>query len=332
MKKALALISTGLDSLLAAAVVQHQGIEVEGVCFVMAFDNLARKAHSGGVEESVASLGIPVRVVDISGEFLPTLLHPAHGYGSGVNPCIDCHLFMLRKAHDMLAETGADFLVTGEVVGQRPMSQRRDTLAHMNKIMPFSDLVLRPLSARLLPPTLPEREGWVDREALYAISGRSRKQQMEMAKAFGFTSYSSPAGGCILTDPVFSRRLKRLFDIKGRDAVTLQDLQLLRIGRHFCLEDSTHIVVGRNEAENERLSDFFPHGWRFEPRDVPGPLVISDDVSGPAQVALAAAVTARYTSKSATGAPVAVVWRHGEEGGVVEAAPAAEKSLEKWRL
>lgn len=332
MKKALALISSGLDSLLAAAVVQRQGVEVEGVCFVMAFDNLAGKAQSGGVEESVAALHIPVRVVDISEAFLPTLLHPVHGYGSGVNPCIDCHMFMLEKAYSMLEETGSDFLVTGEVVGQRPMSQRRDTLAHMDKIMPFSDLVLRPLSALLLPPTLPEREGWVDRENLCAISGRSRKIQIEMAKEFGFSGYSSPAGGCILTDPVFSRRLKRLFDIKGRDAVTLQDLQLLRIGRHFCLQDSTHIVVGRNEEENGRLSDFFPHGWRFEPRDVPGPLVISDHIDDASQVERIAAVTARYTSKAANGAPVAVVWRHGSEEGVVETFPVDEAALEGWRL
>ncbi len=293
-KKAIALMSTGLDSLLAARIIQEQGVDVKGVCFVYQFDNLAQMQENGAIRELIEPLGIQADVIDISESFLPTLLDPPHGYGSGVNPCIDCHLFMLKTAYDMMRNQGFDFLVTGEVMGQRPMSQTKSTLLHMNKSLPFSSLIVRPLSAKLLPPTVPELNGWIKRDEMYDISGRSRKPQFALAEQLKIKRFVNPAGGCILTEPNFSRRAKILFKNRKKEEIAIEDLELLRYGRHFWINSTLHIIVGRDEKENAVLENFTKARTVFEPEDMAGPLVLAENINTEQDYLTAARLTARY--------------------------------------
>jgi len=323
-------MSTGLDSMLAALIVKHQGVDVEGICFTFQFDNLARKAEQGEVEKIGKRIGILIHTMDISEDFLPILLNPPHGYGSAFNPCIDCHLFMLKTAHTLLQQKEADFIVTGEVVGQRPMSQRHQIIRHMNNIMDFKSLVLRPLSAKLLELTTPEKEGWVNRDALYDISGRNRQRQIQLADEFGLDTYSTPAGGCILTDRTFAIRARALIEGMGKKRITVELLRLLRFGRHFWLRPGLLVVVGRDKADCESMEDFAAGRWSLEPADVSGPLVLAQGIENHDDLLKAAAVTARYTSKGG-GEEIVVNYRHGKTQGMLRAAPAPEHELKKWQ-
>ncbi|NQT52811.1 hypothetical protein HQ576_12200, partial [bacterium] len=214
--KAVALLSGGLDSSLAVRVVQEQGVEVEGIHFLSVFNGSAPATPTVLRPLRVArQLGIRFRPVNFTREQLGLVRHPAHGYGANMNPCIDCHMAMLRRAAKIMEDVGARFIVTGEVVGQRPMSQRRRVLGEINRETGLDGLILRPLSAKLLPPSIPEKEGWVDRERLLDIQGRSRKRQLALAAEYGITEHASPAGGCLLTDPRFSTRLRDLLDAVG---------------------------------------------------------------------------------------------------------------------
>lgn len=243
--KALVLFSGGLDSILAVRLVEEQGVDMQGICFESPFFS-AQKAR-----QSARHIGLPLAVIDITERMLPIVLSPRHGYGKGLNPCIDCHALMFRVAGEMLKVEGARFLVSGEVLGQRPMSQNLRSLSIISRESGFDDLILRPLSAKRLPETLAEREGWVNRERLLELSGRSRKPQIELAKGYGIEQYPSPAGGCLLTDVIFSRRLKDLI-AKNQD-FSRRDLELLKQGRHFRISKGTKIVVGRNKRENEAI-------------------------------------------------------------------------------
>ena len=242
--KALALLSGGLDSILAARVIMDQGIGVAGICFVTPFfgPENARKA--------ARQLGIELIEHDLTDDFFEMMRKPRYGFGGNMNPCIDCHGLMLRTAHALLEKYQASFLITGEVLGERPMSQTRGGLNAVLKLSGDRDLVLRPLSAKLLEPTRPEREGWVDRERLLDLSGRGRKRQEELAKKYGILDYPQPAGGCLLTDVKFSKRLKEILVHEG---FSRGDVELLKIGRHFRLGPKTKLVVGRNQEENRRL-------------------------------------------------------------------------------
>ena len=249
-KKAIALISGGLDSLLAARVVMEQGIEVLGVAFLMQFASRNVRAFREQVKEAAAGAGIPVRFVDISEEFMEVVKAPRHGYGSNLNPCIDCKILMLQFAKRIMREENAGFVITGEVLGERPMSQRKDALNMIRKRSELEGYLLRPLSARLLEETVPEREGIVDREKLLAIEGRSREPQLKMAKQYDLSKFFTPAGGCLLTDPIFARRLK---DLMSKNGLTADDVTLLKYGRHFRLDDETKAVIGRNENDNKGI-------------------------------------------------------------------------------
>ena len=244
--KTLSLLSGGLDSILAARVIVEQDIEVIGVCFVTPFfgpDN-ARNASK--------TLGIRLIEHDFTEEYFAMMKSPRYGFGGNMNPCIDCHGLMLKTAHGLLEKYQASFLITGEVLGERPMSQTRGGLNAVLKLSADRDLVLRPLSAKLLEPTKPEREGWVDREKLYDFSGRGRKRQEELAKSFGIKDYPQPAGGCLLTEERYSQRLEELIEHEG---LNRRDAELLSIGRHFRLDNKTKLIVGRNKSENQRLLD-----------------------------------------------------------------------------
>ncbi|MGB9907695.1 MAG: tRNA 4-thiouridine(8) synthase ThiI [Candidatus Saccharicenans sp.] len=243
--RALLLFSGGLDSVLAGKLLEEQGIEVVGLTFRSQF--FGAEAAVRAAEE----LGWPLLVVDLSQEQIELVENPKYGYGRRLNPCIDCHGQMARVAGRLLGKYQADFVATGEVLGERPMSQNRQSLVIVEKLSGLKGLVLRPLSARLLEPTIPEEKGLVDRERLLDICGRSRKRQLELAEKYGLKEYPTPAGGCLLTDPVFSARLRRLMEWRGK--LRAEDIDLIKTGRVFFESDGL-IVVGRDERENEKIA------------------------------------------------------------------------------
>jgi len=304
--KAVGLISGGLDSILAARIILEQGIEVIGVAFTTPFFG------SHGAAQAAQALCIPLRILDITETHLKMVRSPKHGYGSNMNPCIDCHILMLREAGGLMEREGGDFLFTGEVLGQRPMSQNKAALRVVERESGYEGRVLRPLSARLLPETLPEREGLVDRERLLAISGRSRKQQMELARHYHITEYLTPAGGCLLTDPIFSRRLRDLVDYQ--DPVQIRDIELLKIGRHLRFSPTVKMIVGRNEQDNERISQLLvPGDDLLKVEEYPGPLCLMPYGGSMEDVTRAAAICIRY-SDAPKAEEIMVLWsRAGEE-------------------
>ena len=254
MAKAVALLSGGLDSMLAIRLLLGQGVAVEALHFVSVFDCGATDAENcASSQRAAAQLGVPLRFEEISAELLEIVKNPKHGRGSNMNPCIDCHAMMVRRAARVMREIGADFLCTGEVLGERPMSQRRDALGIVERDAGAEGLLLRPLSAQLLEPTIPEQKGWVDRAKLLRISGRCRKPQFELAKALNLGPFPTPAGGCLLTDPGFSARMRDL--LKHQPDCTPDDVRLLKFGRHFRLSPAVRAVIGRNEGENHMIEE-----------------------------------------------------------------------------
>ncbi|HTW92555.1 MAG TPA: 7-cyano-7-deazaguanine synthase [bacterium] len=266
---AVALLSGGLDSTLAAKVVMEQGVTVIGVNFAGAYCPRPRVGRSNA-EKAAEQLGIELVTLPIGADFIAMVKHPKHGRGKNMNPCIDCHTLMIRRAWAYGQTRGSGLVVTGEVLGQRPMSQNRQSLGVVAKDSGVGDRLLRPLSAKLLDPTEPERRGLVERERLLDIEGRSRKRQMELAERHGIREYPSPAGGCLLTEKVFSKRLAEAFD-HGEDS--LEIVELLSLGRHFRLPSNARLVVGRDEAENDELLRRKPAGAVVvDASDLPGPL------------------------------------------------------------
>jgi tRNA-uridine 2-sulfurtransferase len=296
--KALGLFSGGLDSMLAAAVLRDQGLEVTLLCWVTPFFGAER------ARESAAHLKLPLMEVDLFDKFEPLLYEPPHGWGRGHNPCIDCHILMLREAGALLPTLGFDFLFTGEVLGQRPMSQNRGSLNLIARESGYADLLLRPLSAKFLKTTRPEELGWVDRERLLNLSGRGRKRQMALAETFGITRYPAPAGGCLLTDPGYATRIKELL---GRtEKPSRADLELLKWGRHFRLSGGSKAIVGRTQRENEAIAALSsPGDFRVKVDNFPGPLVLVKGAEVAADLKTAAGLAAAY-SDAPSGTPVSV--------------------------
>ena len=285
--KTISLLSGGLDSILAARTVMEQGIEVIGLCFVTPFfgPEPARKA--------AAQLGIRLIEYDFTDDYFVMMKNPRYGFGGNMNPCIDCHGLMLKTAHGLLEKHGASFLITGEVMGERPMSQTKGGLNAVLKLSADRDLILRPLSAKLLVPSRPEREGWVDREKLYDFSGRGRKRQEELAKSFGIKDYPQPAGGCLLTEPNYSTRLKELLKHEG---LVRREVELLTAGRHFRIAPNSKLVVGRNMADNEILLKMAGvDDLVIRPdHQVKGPVGLLRGKPNEAGLALALQIVARY--------------------------------------
>jgi len=258
--KAIALISGGLDSTLAAKLIKDLGIELTALNLKSPFCLCNRHTPQGCIQgaNSVAkNLGLRLVTIDVSVEFLEIVRRPLHGYGSNMNPCIDCRILLFKKAKELMRQVGASFVITGEVLGQRPMSQKLKTMKLIEDESGLTGLVLRPLSAKALEASFPEKEGWIDREKLLAIRGRGRREQFDLADKFGIYDYPCPAGGCLLTDPEFSRRLK---DLLLHDQFTLKNIYLLKVGRHFRLDKATKLVVGRNEGENSKLEGLIEEG------------------------------------------------------------------------
>ena len=288
--KAVSLLSGGLDSTLATKVVLNQGIEVIGLHFAMPWGCCDRSTAY-----SAAKLfGIPIMVFKMQEDYLEVIQHPKYGYGRAMNPCVDCRIHMYRKAKRYMESIGASFLITGEVLGQRPKSQMLGSLKTIERDCELEGLILRPLSAHVLDPTLPEREGVVDRSKLLGISGRSRKIQMALAEEEGIRDYPTPAGGCLLTDEGFSRRVKDLFE--HATSLSLEDMELLRVGRHFRLNPETKLVVGRNESENDLLEYYGATRSFFKAVNFPGPSTLVVGQNGPESERAAASATLRYGS------------------------------------
>ncbi|MEW6527890.1 MAG: tRNA 4-thiouridine(8) synthase ThiI, partial [Spirochaetota bacterium] len=245
-KKAIALYSGGLDSLLAAAIIQKQGIEVIGLHCILPSVNPETNPDSLKASQLAKQINLSLVFYRCDDEYAKVIAHPKHGYGKNANPCIDCKIFFLQKAKEYMEKLNASFIITGEVVGQRPMSQYKSMLKHIEKESGLEGLLLRPLSAKLLPPTIPEQEGIVDRNSLYGIAGRSRDKQFELAEEFGITQFQSPAGGCFLTMPQIASRVKDLIEHRSISAL---DLFLANVGRHYRLHEHAKIIVARNENE-----------------------------------------------------------------------------------
>lgn len=299
-RRALGLFSGGLDSILAAKVIQRQGVEVIAINFTSPFFGCSPTADGEPVAARYAErYQIPFRSIALGEPFLEMLRHPRHGYGSALNPCIDCKTFMLRCARELMAEYQADFVFTGEVVGQRPMSQRLDTLNLINRESGLGGLLLRPLSARYLKITIPEEQGWVRREELPAIRGRGRKDQMRLAAQLGVDDYPTPGGGCLLTEESYIPKVKDLLDHLG--APLVRDFDLLRIGRHFRLSDRCKAIVGRDSSDNEKiLAAIEPGETTLRWMEGGSPLVLLVGEADQVAIQLAGKILLRYT-KAARG-------------------------------
>lgn len=304
-RKAVTLISGGLDSMLAAKAVMEQGIHVEGINFYTGF---CVEGHTHAIREKdkakpkrnnalwvAEQLGIKLHIIDVIEPYKDVLLNPKHGYGANLNPCLDCKCFMVGKALEWMRANKFDFIITGEVIGQRPMSQRADTMPVVQEESGAGDLLLRPLCAKNLPPTLPEREGWVDREKLFDFSGRSRKPQMALAAQYGFTDYATPAGGCcFLTDENYSRKLTDLWQARHTREYELDDIMLLKVGRHIRPNQRFKLIVGREEGENKFLEGYRKQFLHLRSTSHTGPLVLIDGEMTDDDLQLAARITARF--------------------------------------
>jgi len=282
--KAIALISGGLDSILAAKLISGLGIDIIGLKFKTSFYARPRKTQD--------SCGIEIKEIDISQQFLSIVLNPRYGYGSNINPCIDCKIFMLNKARELMQELDAKFVVTGEVLGQRPMSQNRQNLDLIEKKSGLEGFLLRPLSAKLLKETTPEKERWVDRQQLLALSGRSRREQIKLAKDLGIKEYPQPAGGCLLTNPDFSEKIQKLINF---GELNLENVELLKMGRFFRLSEKAKLIVGRNKEENESLTKSMrKEDYLFRPQGIMGPAALGRGNFNNALIRLSCSIVCRY--------------------------------------
>jgi tRNA-specific 2-thiouridylase len=293
--KCIALFSGGLDSSLAVLLMLKQNIEVTALMFLTHFgcDIVDKSSCSQDPEPISKKFGFTVKLMHLGEKFIDIVKNPKYGHGKNMNPCVDCRILMLREAKQFMEMTGADFLITGEVLGQRPKSQLRNSMRAVERDAGVEGILLRPLSAKLFPPTIPEQKGLVDREQLLDISGRSRKRQMQLAEEFGLEDYPSPAAGCLLTDKSYSVRLRDL--LSHQENVDFDDLNLLRVGRHFRFDDNSKVIVGRNEIENDKIERYRRKtDLIFEAKQTGSPIVLLKGAASESAVEFASRLTARY--------------------------------------
>jgi tRNA-specific 2-thiouridylase len=327
--KAVALFSGGLDSILAVKLIQGQGIEVKGVNFRTPFFGLDKTYLA------VKGLDMDLEIIDITQELLEILRNPKHGLGKNMNPCIDCHTLMFKKAGEYMTNIGASFILSGEVLGERPMSQNRNSLNIIEKEAELKDRILRPLSALLLAETIPEKKGLVNRNKLLDISGRSRIRQIKLAAKMGIENYPSPAGGCKLTEPAFAKRLGDLFN---QESFSLEEIGLLKLGRHFRLSRDIKLVVGRNKEENEKIKEYFQEGdFLFKAKNLKGPVsllkkrgnVVNEFIDKSCQI------TARYCDRNEEENEEVSIDYYREFKGIIKSRkvkPLIEDELESLRI
>jgi len=310
--------------MLAARVVMEQGIHVEGINFFTGFcveghTHAIRKKDKAKPKRNNAlwvaeQLGIKLHIVDVIEPYKAVVINPKHGYGANLNPCLDCKSFMVAKAHEWIEEHQFDFIITGEVMGQRPMSQRKHTMPVVQKESGAGDLLVRPLCAKKLPPTLPEREGWLDREKLFDFSGRSRKPQMALAETFGFTEYAQPAGGCcFLTDASYSKKLADLWQTRGNREYELDDIMLLKVGRHLRPRPHFKLIISREEGETNFLEGYRKSFTHLRTLSHGGPLALVDGAATDDDLLLAAQLVARYSQgRDADHVDLAIHYQNGD--------------------
>ena len=337
--KAVVLMSGGLDSTLAAKLLQEQGVEVVGVHFSTGFCVSDHKRATAGPEDDPkrlrheglragADLQVPVEIVDLSEDYLEVVFNPKHGYGAHMNPCIDCRAHMLKKARAIMEREGADFVATGEVLGQRPMSQRRDPMRIVERESGLEGRLLRPLSAQRLEPTVPEKQGLVDRAKLLDIQGRSRKQQMSLIAARGITDYPSPAGGCcFLTDENYARKFRDKMKHRGKERIGWEDVTLLKVGRHFRVGPNLKLIVGREESENLFLERYAAGRVRLEAQEVKSPVALCDEgLPSPEEERLCASIVARYCDGKHEDRVIVKATGPGDVERLLEVAPLWDES------
>ncbi|MCG6887828.1 MAG: tRNA (5-methylaminomethyl-2-thiouridylate)-methyltransferase [Proteobacteria bacterium] len=343
-RKAVSLISGGLDSMLATRVIMDQGIHVEGINFYTGF---CVEGHTHAIRSKdkakpkrnnalwvAEQLGIKLHIVDVIEEYKDVLLNPKHGYGQNMNPCLDCKGFMVRKAYEWIQANDFDFIITGEVIGQRPMSQRKDTMPVVARESGAGDRLLRPLCAKSLPPTLPEREDWVDREKLYKFSGRSRKPQMALAEEFGFNDYATPAGGCcFLTDVAYSSKLVDMWQHRSSRDYELDDIMLLKVGRHLRPRAHFKLIVSREEGEGRFLEGYRNQFVYLQACSHPGPLVLLDGEVDADDIQLAARIAARYgQGRDTERVDITVGWPDGRTEQLLVKPMPSDEIIPEWHV
>ncbi|MBP7654775.1 tRNA 4-thiouridine(8) synthase ThiI [Candidatus Dependentiae bacterium] len=285
--KSIGLLSGGLDSCLAIKLVASLDIEVLGLSFITPFFSADKSISAADF------LNIPIKIIDFTEEHFEMLKNPRYGYGKNMNPCIDCHALMFKKAGDLMKQLDYDFIFSGEVLNERPMSQNKISLKKVEKLSGYEGYILRPLSAKLLDPSIPEKEGKIDRTKLLDINGRSRKKQFELAEKFNIKSYPTPAGGCLLTDKNFSLRLKDLISINSKPR--REELELLKFGRIFKLNDNCRFIIGRNEKENNEIEKLKFNDYIIDTPDVAGPIGVLLHNFSEANLMLAANILVSYS-------------------------------------
>lgn len=324
MTRALAMVSGGLDSILAAKLIKDQGIEVIGICFRSYFFN------EKNAEKMTKQIDIPLEVVDFSKEHFEMVKNPKHGYGKNMNPCIDCHAMMMKYSGELLEKFNADFIITGEVLNQRPMSQNKAALNVVKKESGYEEKILRPLCAKILPPTEMELQNLVDREKLLDISGRSRKIQMELADKWGVKEYPSPAGGCKLTEPNYAKRLRDLLD--HEEFPEERELQLLKYGRHFRISEKCKIISTRTKDEGDIIKNYLSSkDYMFLACDYNGSTVVIIGKPGEEDIKLAAEIAGRY-SKGKDEDKIKIKYGkfNTDLNNIVEAKPASDDYLKEF--
>jgi tRNA-specific 2-thiouridylase len=331
-KTCIALFSGGLDSMLSVLMMEKLGFKVIPINFnIGVFFKKYIRSEEGLTYKKPLPPGMTVRVVDISKDFLQMLKNPPHGYGKNMNPCIDCKIIMMRKAKEMMEELGAGFVITGEVLGQRPMTQNGIQIKNIQKESGLGEYLLRPLSAKNLEPTAPEKLGWVDRDSMLAIEGRNRQVQLSMAENFGIQDVmETPGGGCLLTDENYGMRVRDLIEHMGDRDITEKDMFLLSVGRQL-RKGAVKFIIGRHEEDNEKILQVVEGAWVFEVMGCPGPIAITfDNVDDEAKRMIAAA-TARYTKlKDEAGVEVKAVKDGVEE--ILRVKPLDVRSVTEMRI
>ena len=343
-RKAVALISGGLDSMLATKAILEQGVHVEGINF---FTGFCVEGHTHAIRKKDKSkpkrnnalwvaeqLGIKLHIVDVIEPYKQIVLNPKHGYGANMNPCLDCKSFMVAKAYEWIQQHDFDFIITGEVIGQRPMSQRKDTMPVVQRESGAGDLLVRPLCAKFLPETKPEREGWINREQMFGFSGRGRKPQMALAKQYGIEEYAQPAGGCcFLTDEAYSKKLSDLWQSRGTREYELDDIMLLKVGRHFRPRPHFKLIIAREEGETHFLEGYRKSFTHLFPVSHGGPLALIDGEPGKEDLQLAAKLVARYSKGRDTDAVTVEIHHYGGDSESFTVVPMKPHEVpEEWHI
>lgn len=330
-KKAVALFSGGLDSMLAIKLMLDEGIEVHALNFLTVFCTCTSKGCMHQATKAAKDLAVPLKVMNITEEYMQIVKNPKYGRGRNMNPCIDCRIFTFKKAKEFMEEIKASFVITGEVLGERPMSQRRQAIEIIEKHSGLEGLIVRPLSAKLFEATIPEKTGIVDRNKLLDIQGRRRDRQISLAAQFGINDYPCPAGGCLLTDKGFSNRLKDLF--KYSPNYDISDLHLLKVGRQFRMSEEAKLFVGRDEKENTRLLNFSqPGDFIFDVLDIPSPIGLVRGSIAEKEIELISSIITRYSDANSD--TVEVLYRKlpSKESKSIKTQSSTDSTISPFRI